>query len=91
MSLIVEKKDLDAVYTFAQKYARDFSYWRYFENADSLFSRLITIPVKMIPFSTVAYLIEMEGTKDTRATAIAKDRINDDFDRMFNKNIFGNA
>ncbi len=88
ITLVADKKETDLVLDFANKFVRDFSYWRYFENADTLFSRLIKIPVKMIPLSTLAYLKDLEV--EPKINPI-KERFNDDFDKLFSKNIFGNA
>ncbi|WP_127714982.1 hypothetical protein [Halobacteriovorax sp. HLS] len=63
LGVLCEYAHLDQAMTHLKNIAHRFSYWRYFENADTLLAKSLRPEVKMIPASAEAYLLHVEEIK----------------------------
>ncbi|MBT3981459.1 MAG: hypothetical protein HOE90_08905 [Bacteriovoracaceae bacterium] len=66
LAVLLEGETDHGEFEFIKKYAMDFSYWRYFEDEDTIFSEIIEADVKMVPVSARAYLSYIQKPKDAQ-------------------------
>jgi len=70
MGFLVEARNSDEFFELLKNFAAKFSYWKYFEDSDSVVAKLIQPKTQMIPLSAFAYLKATMG--DLKQDALAK-------------------